>query len=100
MSGMQADDALDLATSSLPTPGSPAASTAVRPEPGECGTLDLLIVLSRRKTIILRTTLAAALLTAIVAFLMPNRYTATASILPPQQSQSLAASMIGQLGAL
>jgi hypothetical protein len=32
--------------------------------------------------------------------LLPNRYTATTKILPPQQSQSLAASMIGQLGAL
>jgi tyrosine-protein kinase Etk/Wzc len=66
----------------------------------ESNLLDLLIILSRRKQIILRTTLAAALLTALGSLLLPNRYTATTAILPPQQSPSLAASMIGQLGAL
>jgi uncharacterized protein involved in exopolysaccharide biosynthesis len=62
--------------------------------------LDLLIILSRRKQILLRTTLAAAVLAVIVSLMLPNRYTATANILPPQQSPSLAAAMIGQLGAL
>ena len=66
----------------------------------EAHTLDLLILLSRRQSVILRTTGAAAILALIVALLLPNRYTATATILPPQQSQSLAASMIGQLGTL
>src|SRR5258708_20698654 len=72
----------------------------VRSEPYGAHVLDLLIVLSRRKRIILRTTLATAVLASIVSLLLPNRYTATANILPPQQSQSLAASMVGQLGAL
>jgi len=62
--------------------------------------LDLLIVLSRRKRIILWTTLAASALGGILALSLPNRYTATANILPPQQNASSAASMIGQLGAL
>ena len=62
--------------------------------------LDLLIILSRRKSIVLRTTLAAAVFGTVVSVILPNRYTATADLLPPQQSQSLAASMIGQLGAL
>ena len=88
-------DSLDLETSDL----QPAAA-AIRGEPYECHVLDLLIILSRRKQIILWTTLAAAVLAAIVSLLLPNRYTATANILPPQQSPSLAASMIGQLGAL
>jgi uncharacterized protein involved in exopolysaccharide biosynthesis len=70
------------------------------PEPAAYPALDLLIVLSRRRHLILWTTLAAAILATMVALLLPNRYTATATILPPQQSQSLAASMIGQLGAL
>jgi uncharacterized protein involved in exopolysaccharide biosynthesis len=69
-------------------------------EPAAYPALDLLIVLSRRRHLILRTTLAAAILATMVALLLPNRYTATATILPPQQSQSLAASMIGQLSAL
>ena len=66
----------------------------------ESNLLDLLIILSRRQQIILRTTLAAALLAVLGSLLLPNRYTATTAILPPQQSPSLAASMIGQLGAL
>ncbi|MGO9863531.1 MAG: GNVR domain-containing protein [Terriglobales bacterium] len=69
-------------------------------ELSERDVLDWLLALSRRKRLILRTTLAAAVLAAMVALVLPNRYTATAKILPPQQSQSLAASMIGQLGAL
>jgi len=88
-------DGLDLEARAL----QPAANV-VRDEPSECHVLDLLIILSRRKQIILRNTLAAAVLAAIVSLLLPNRYTATANILPPQQSPSLAASMIGQLGAL
>jgi len=75
-------------------------SRAASSESGEGRILDLLIVLSRRKRLILSATLTAALLSAAVSLLLPNRYTATTTILPPQQSQSLAASMIGQLGAL
>src|SRR5260370_26448522 len=95
-------DVLDVDTDTLDagTLGPQSAASAGRAE--RCGShgLDLLIVLSRRKEIILRTTLAAAVLASIVSLLLPNRYTATANILPPQQSQSLAASMVGQLGAL
>jgi uncharacterized protein involved in exopolysaccharide biosynthesis len=76
------------------------ASDLARGEPGEARILDLLIILSRRKRLILSATWGAALVSTAVALLLPNRYTATATILPPQQSQSLAASMIGQLGAL
>jgi tyrosine-protein kinase Etk/Wzc len=94
------DCTLDLETHGLEAPGLPPAASAVRRDPYESQVLDLLIVLSRRKRIILRTTLAAAVLAAIVSLVLPNRYTATTNILPPQQSQSLAASMIGQLGAL
>lgn len=94
------DDTIDLEATSLQPPDWRPAASAVGRKPGKCDVLDWLIVLSRRKRIILRTTLAAAVLATIVAFVVPNRYTATAKILPPQQSQSLAASMIGQLGAL
>ena len=99
MSVMQAEEALDLEPSQLQTSASPPAARADG-EPGECNLVDLLIVLSRRQRVILRTTLAAAVLAAAVAFVLPNRYTAITNLLPPQQSQSLAASMIGQLGAL
>jgi uncharacterized protein involved in exopolysaccharide biosynthesis len=94
------DDTLELEARGLETAALRPAARAVRGEPYECRVLDLLIILSRRKPLILRATLAAALLAGMVSLLLPNRYTATANILPPQQSQSLAASMIGQLGPL
>ena len=90
----------DVDSLELETPALKPVANVVRSEPSECHVLDLLIILSRRKQIILRATLAAGVLGAMVSLLLPNRYTATANILPPQQSPSLAASMIGQLGAL
>ena len=78
----------------------PVENQFIEVEFTESRLLDLLILLGRHKRIILQSTIAATILGAILAALLPNRYTATASILPPQQSQSLAASMIGQLGAL
>ncbi|HEY7750074.1 MAG TPA: Wzz/FepE/Etk N-terminal domain-containing protein [Aestuariivirgaceae bacterium] len=60
--------------------------------------LDLLIVLAKHKKLILGLPLAAAVVAAIVTFLMPNIYIATARILPPQQNQSAAAAMLTQLG--
>jgi uncharacterized protein involved in exopolysaccharide biosynthesis len=82
------------------TPATAPASIARGSEPLEAHLLDLLIVMMNRKQLILRSTLAATAVGVIFAFVLPNRYTATAKILPPQQNQSLAASMIGQLGAL
>ncbi|HZD30977.1 MAG TPA: Wzz/FepE/Etk N-terminal domain-containing protein [Candidatus Angelobacter sp.] len=59
--------------------------------------LEILLVLAREKKLILQITLGAALLAAIVVFIVPKSYTATATILPPQQSQSVLSSMLGQL---
>jgi tyrosine-protein kinase Etk/Wzc len=98
--GTMPTETLNVDSLELETPALQPAAGAVRGEANECHVLDLLIILSRRKHIVLRTTLAAAVLSAIVSLLLPNRYSATANILPPQQSPSLAASMIGQLGSL
>ena len=62
--------------------------------------LDLLIVLAERKRWIAQTTAAITVLAAAVVFLLPSRYTATAKILPPQQNQSLSATLAGQLAGL
>ncbi len=43
---------------------------------------------------------AGALVSLGVAWLLPNTYTATAVIIPPQQNQSAAAAFAGQLGSL
>ena len=62
--------------------------------------VDLLLVLSRHKRTIMAATVAAGVLAAIIALLLPKMYTATTVILPPQQSQSAATAMVGQIGML
>ena len=74
------------------------AVTAIVPQ--GLNLLEMLAILFERRTIILRSTFAAAVLASLIVLILPNRYTATTNILPPQQSPSLAASMIGQLGAM
>lgn len=64
------------------------------------GMLDFLIVLAKHKKLILGLPLATAVLAAGISLLIPNIYTGTARILPPQQGQSSAMAMLGQLGAL
>ncbi len=59
--------------------------------------LDVLIVLARHKWSVLGLPVIAGVLTAVIVFLMPNIYTATARILPPQQDQSTAVALLGQL---
>jgi tyrosine-protein kinase Etk/Wzc len=74
--------------------------TEKAPEDGGVELLDVLIVLAKNKITILKITLAAAVVSAIASFLIPNSYTGTARILPPQQSQSSAAMLLGQLSGL
>ena len=59
--------------------------------------LEILLVLAREKKLILRVTGAVTLLAAIIALVMPKMYTATATILPPQQNQSVLGGLIGQV---
>jgi uncharacterized protein involved in exopolysaccharide biosynthesis len=64
------------------------------------GFADMLAVAAARKGFLTGATLAGAALAAGVALLMPNMYTATALIVPPQKEQSTASMLIGQLGPL
>ncbi len=64
----------------------------------EISLLDLLIVLVKHKNLILGLPFVAAILAAIYSLTLPNIYTATTKILPPQQSQSAASAMLAQLG--
>jgi uncharacterized protein involved in exopolysaccharide biosynthesis len=68
--------------------------------PREVDAIAVLQVLASSKMRILKVTLAAALLALIVAMLLPKMYTATTTVLPPQQNQSTAIAMLGQLGAI
>jgi uncharacterized protein involved in exopolysaccharide biosynthesis len=66
----------------------------------EVDLIELLLVLSQRKKVILQVTIAVAVLAVIVSLLLPKTYTATSTILPPQQKQSALNSMLGQIGAI
>ena len=66
----------------------------------EADVIELLLVLAQHKKRILQITIATSLVALLVALLLPNMYTATATILPPQQKQSILNSMLGQIGAL
>jgi len=70
-----------------------------QPEEEDVGLLDLLIVLAKHKTLVLGLPAAAAVVSVIVSLLLPNIYTGTTKVLPPQQSQSTSA-VLAQLGSL
>jgi tyrosine-protein kinase Etk/Wzc len=80
--------------------GEPVPSNeAMREDDDEINLLDLIIVVAKHKKIILGLPLAAAVIAALFSLLLPNIYTATAKILPPQQTQSTSA-VLSQLSSL
>ena len=66
----------------------------------EVSLLDLLAVLVRRRKLIVGMTLGLALLGCLLSFVLPNNYTASTAILPPQQGSSAGAALMAQLGSL
>jgi uncharacterized protein involved in exopolysaccharide biosynthesis len=60
--------------------------------------LDLLIVLAKHKRIVLGVPFAVAILAVAYSLFLPNIYTGTTRILPPQQSASAASALLSQLG--
>src|SRR5260370_30321110 len=68
------------------------------PAEDEVSLLDLLIVLAKHKRIVLGVPFIVAIGAAIFSLLMPNIYTGTTRILPPQQSASAASALLNQLG--
>ncbi len=61
--------------------------------------LDVTLVLAARKRLILFSGLAVAIITALIVLFMPQTFTATATMLPPQKESS-ASALLGQLGGL
>jgi uncharacterized protein involved in exopolysaccharide biosynthesis len=61
--------------------------------------LDLAILLAKHKLLILGLPAGAAVISIGVSLLLPNYYTATTKILPPQQTQSTSA-VLAQIGNL
>lgn len=77
-----------------PKPGDPAASGNET-----ISLVDLLIVLAQRKYKIGIIALSFGVVAVVVSLLLPIRYTATVTVLPPQ-SQSMAAALTAQLGSI
>ena len=69
-------------------------------EENEISLLDLLILLAERKRLIFWVTAAFAILAVIISLVLPERYTATVTLLPPQQNSSIGAALASQLGNL
>jgi len=61
--------------------------------------LDLAIVLAKHKRLVLGLPIAAAVVSLVISLLLPNIYTGTTKVLPPQQTQSTSA-VLAQLGSL
>ncbi|HEV2276049.1 MAG TPA: Wzz/FepE/Etk N-terminal domain-containing protein [Acidobacteriaceae bacterium] len=75
--------------------------TTTKPAPMEFDILDLLLILAARKRLIFLATMAGLVITAVlVFFVIRPTFTAQAVIMPPQQEQSSASALMGQLGGL
>lgn len=69
-------------------------------DPDTINLLDCLEVILKRTKLILYTTGIAAVLSAIVALLLPNIYTAKTMIFPSQDDKNMASAMMSQMGGL
>ncbi len=80
--------------------GNPLPVSAAAPpemERDEISLLDILLVVAERKHIVLWATAIAAVLAAVFSLVAPSRYTATVTLLPPQQNTSMAAALSSQI---
>ncbi len=66
----------------------------------EISLLDLLIVLVRRKSFVLKATLLFGGAALLVSLILPKRYTAVATVLPPHQNSSLESMLTSEMGGL
>ena len=89
----------DLQEHGAPLTVPPAGGPAIKEEK-EISLLDLLIMLAERKRTIFWVTASFAVLAIVISLLLPVRYTATVTILPPQQNSSLSSQLASQLGSL
>lgn len=72
------------------------ASVAQAQKKGEW--IDTLIIITRFKKVLIGIALGAAVTASAISLILPQVYTASTKVVPPQQSQSGAAALISQLG--
>jgi tyrosine-protein kinase Etk/Wzc len=65
---------------------------------GDTTLVDLMIIVVKRKKLIFALPLAVAVVASALSLALPNVYTATTKLLPPQQAQSGAGALLAQLG--
>jgi len=70
------------------------------PSEEEISLLDIIIVIVQNRRLILKIAASTVVVGVIVSLLLPIRYTATTSILPPQQTSSAGSALMAQLGGL
>jgi uncharacterized protein involved in exopolysaccharide biosynthesis len=75
------------------SPPSPRVAESVAKEVDEISLLDLLIVLAERKRLIFWVTAVFTILAIVISLLQPKSYTATVTLLPPQQSSSMSTAL-------
>lgn len=67
---------------------------------GEIELLDALIVLAKHKRSVIGFPLIAGIIAAVISMCLPNVYSSTTRMLPPQQAQSSTAALLSQLGGV
>jgi len=88
-----------------PSP-SVAPSVSSGPEPlgfqlNDISATDFLIVLAERKRTVLGTALGVTLIALLLCFILPKRYTASVTLMPPQQNSSVGSGALAtQIGNL
>ena len=60
--------------------------------------LDFLLVLAKYSRMIIYSSVAVMALTFLILLILPDKYTATARLLPPQQNMTLSAQLLNSLG--
>lgn len=62
----------------------------------EFALMDLFIVIVKHKGLVIGITMGAAVISLVIAMLLPKIYTGTAIVMPPQEDQSSAKALLGQ----
>ena len=64
------------------------------------GLVDLLLVLTKHKKLVIAVPIAVAVISVAVTFVLPVTFKASTKLIPPQQSQSGTAALLSQLGGV
>lgn len=70
----------------------------ISPEDGQVHLLDYIIILAKYSRMIILVSAAVTVLVYLVLFILPNKYTATARLLPPQQNLTLSGQLLDIMG--